>query len=254
MTTSLITGATSGLGAAFARRLAADGHRLVLVARDEDRLARGAKELGARYNSSVETLSADLATEAGIAAVEARLGDPARRVHVLVNSAGFGIRGSFLDAPVTDEIRLLRVHCEAVLRLTAAAVPSMRERRHGFVINVASTAAFMPRGTYGASKAWVVSFTEGIAQELRGSGVRFLALCPGLTRTEFHDRAGMDSTRVPSWAWLNPHRVVATALRDLARGRTLSIPDPRYKLAVALARHTPTPLLTAATRNYDPKP
>ncbi|WP_329135571.1 SDR family oxidoreductase [Streptomyces sp. NBC_01476] len=258
MTTSLITGATSGIGAAFARRLAADSHRLVLVARDEDRLARTAAELRARYNASVEVLPADLAEDHGIAAVEARLSDPARPVQVLVNSAGFGNRGVFLDVPVAEEVRMLKVHCEAVLRLTAAAVPAMRDRRHGFVINVASIAAFMPRGTYGASKAWVVRFTEGIAHELQGSGIRFLVLCPGLTRTEFHDRAGMDASRLPSWAWLNPNKVVAIALRDLARGRTLSVPDPRYKLAAALARHTPTPLFSAVstrtTRTYDPKP
>jgi short-subunit dehydrogenase len=257
MTTSLITGASSGLGAAFARRLAADGHRLVLVARDEERLARAATELHARYNSVVEVLPADLAEDAGVAAVEARLSDPARPVNVLVNNAGFGSRGVFLDTPVAEEIRMLRVHCEAVLRLTSAAVPPMRERGHGFVINVASVAAFMPRGTYGASKAWVVHFTEGVAHELQGSGVRFLALCPGFVRTEFHERAGMDASRLPSWAWLNPHRVVATALRDLARGRTVSIPDPRYKTAVALARHVPPSLYAAVTtrtgRHYDPK-
>ncbi|MFC4032925.1 SDR family NAD(P)-dependent oxidoreductase [Streptomyces polygonati] len=257
MTTSLITGATSGIGAAFARRLAAAGHRLVLVARDEERLRRTAAELGARYNTAAEVLPADLAEDDGIAAVEARLRDPGARVQVLVNNAGFGHRGRFLETSVTDESRMLKVHCEAVLRLTSAAVPAMRERRHGFVINVASTAAFMPRGTYGASKAWVVSFTEGIARELDGSGVRFLALCPGLVRTEFHERAGMDPGKAPSWAWLNPNKVVATALRDLSRGRTVSIPDPRYKLAVALARHTPPALFAAAsqrtTRRYDPK-
>ncbi|MYS23712.1 hypothetical protein GA0115240_15539 [Streptomyces sp. DvalAA-14] len=257
MTTSLITGASSGIGAAFARRLAAGGHRLVLVGRDEGRLRRTATELSARYDTTSEVLPADLAEEDGIAAVEARLREPGRPVHVLVNNAGFGHRGVFLDAAVSDELRMLKVHCEAVLRLTSAAVPAMRERHHGFVINVASVAAFMPRGTYGASKAWVVRFTEGIARELDGSGVRFLALCPGLVRTEFHRRAGMDPSRTPAWAWLNPNKVVASALRDLARGRIVSVPDPRYKLAVALARHVPPSLFAAAsgrtTRAYDPK-
>ncbi|WNI17322.1 SDR family NAD(P)-dependent oxidoreductase [Actinacidiphila sp. ITFR-21] len=257
MTTSLITGATSGLGAAFARRLAADGHRLVLVARDEERLARAAADLLTRYNTAAEVLPADLADDDGIASVEARLRDPDRPVHVLVNNAGFGNGGGFLDVPVAQELRMLKVHCEAVLRLTSAAVPAMRERRRGFVINVASVAAFMSRGTYGASKAWVVSFTEGVAQELAGSGVRFLALCPGFVRTEFHARAGMDASKVPSWAWLNANKVVATALRDLARDRTVSVPDPRYKLAVALTRHLPTSLYAAAStrtgRRYDPK-
>jgi short-subunit dehydrogenase len=257
MTTSLITGATAGLGAAFARRLAADGHDLVLVARDEERLAGAAADLNARYGVAAEVLPADLATDDGIAAVEARLSDRARPVDVLVNNAGFGHGRNFLDVPVADEIRMLKVHCEAVLRLTSAAVPPMRERGRGFVINVASVAAFIPRGTYGASKAWVVHFTQGVAEELHGSGVRFLALCPGFIRTEFHQRAGMDASRLPSWAWLDADKVVATALRDLARGRTTSVPDPRYKVAVALARHTPTALFGAVStrtgRDFDPK-
>jgi short-subunit dehydrogenase len=257
MTTSLITGATSGIGAAFARRLAADGHRLVLVARDEQRLARCAGELHDRYGVETEVLPADLATDAGIAAVEARLTETARPVDVLVNNAGFGNSGTFLDAPMAEELRMLRVHCEAVLRLTAAASTAMRGRGHGTVINVASVAAFMPRGTYGASKAWVVRFTEGVAQELRGSGVRFMALCPGFVRTEFHQRAGMHAENLPSFAWLDADKVVAAALRDLARGKRVSVPDPRYKVAVALARHIPPQAFAAfstrTARRYDPK-
>jgi short-subunit dehydrogenase len=206
---------------------------------------------------AVEVLAADLAEDDGIASVEARLRDAERPVDVLVNNAGFGNRGVFLDVPVSDELRMLKVHCEAVLRLTTAAVEGMRERRRGFVVNVASVAAFMPRGTYAASKAWVVRFTEGLARELHGSGIRFLALCPGFVRTEFHERAGMDISRLPSWAWLDADKVVATALRDLARGRIVSVPDPRYKLAVSLARHLPPGLYAAAStragRDYDPR-
>src|SRR5882757_397642 len=244
-TTSLITGASSGLGAAFARRLASDGHALVLVARGKERLERIAAELGEHHGVRVEVLVADLAEDDGIAAVEARLRDPERPVDVLVNNAGFGNHGVFLDVPVSDELRMLKVHCEAVLRLTSAAVEGMRERRRGFVVNVASVAAFMPRGTYAASKAWIVRFTEGLARELAGSGVRFLALCPGFVRTEFHERAGMDASRLPSWAWLDADKVVGAALRDLARGRVISVPDPRYKVAVALARHLPPGLYAA---------
>ncbi|MEC3996489.1 SDR family oxidoreductase [Actinacidiphila sp. DG2A-62] len=257
MTTSLVTGATAGIGAAFARRLAADGHGLVLVARDAERLADSAARLRERYRVEVETLPADLARDAGVAAVEARLRDTARPVDVLVNNAGFGNRGTYLKVPVEDEVRMLRVHCEAVLRLTSAAAETMRGGGRGTVINVASVAAFMPRGTYGASKAWVVRFTENAARELRGSGVRMLALCPGFVRTEFHARAGMDASRLPSFAWLDADRVVAAALRDLARGRTVSVPSARYKVAVALARHLPTSVFGAAStragRGYDPR-
>ncbi|MEU6854906.1 SDR family oxidoreductase [Actinacidiphila alni] len=257
MTTSLITGATSGIGAAFARRLGADGHGLVLVARDEQRLAATAADLRQRYGVEVEVLPADLTEDDGIAAVEARLRDRARPVDVLVNNAGAGNRGTFLDVPVADEVRMLRLHCEAVLRLTAAAVGAMRERRYGFVVNVASVAAFMPRGTYGASKAWVVRFTEGVAAEAAGSGVRLLALCPGFVRTEFHARAGMDAGRLPAVAWLDADAVVTACLRDLALRRTVSVPSVRYKLVVALARHVPSRLYAAAStragRRFDPK-
>ncbi|MFC8722080.1 SDR family NAD(P)-dependent oxidoreductase [Kitasatospora sp. NPDC057198] len=239
MTTALITGATAGIGAAYANRLARDGRDLVLVARDTERLAASAAELTARHGVRVETLGADLATEAGIETVEARLRDPARPVDLLVNNAGFGHRGTYLDVPVQDELDMLKVHVEAVLRLTTAAVPGMRERGFGAVVNVASVAAFLPRGTYGATKAWVVNFTLGIARDLAGSGVRLQALCPGFTRTEFHQRAGMGTSSVPAWGWLTADRVVDDSLRDLARNRPLCVPSKRYRAAVAAARLLP---------------
>lgn len=257
MTTSLVTGASAGIGAAFARRLAADGHDLVLVARDEQRLTEQAQALRARHGVAVEVLPADLTLDEGIAAVEDRLRDGGRPVRLLVNNAGFGHGGSFLDTPMADELRMLKLHCEAVLRTTAAAAPGMRERGRGAVINVASVAAFMPRGTYSASKAWVVRFTKSMAHDLAGSGIRFMALCPGFVRTEFHQRAGMKASNIPSWAWLDADKVVAAALRDLARGKTLSVPDPRYKVAAALARHVPENVFGAvssrAGRRFDPK-
>ncbi|QKW22705.1 SDR family oxidoreductase [Kitasatospora sp. NA04385] len=239
MTTALITGATAGIGAAYAGRLARDGRDLVLVARDTDRLAAAAADLSGRHGVRVETLTADLATEAGIEAVEDRLRDPARPVDLLVNNAGFGHRGTYLDVPVQDELDMLKVHIEAVLRLTTAAVPGMRERGFGAVVNVASVAAFLPRGTYGATKAWVVNFTLGIARDLAGSGVRLQALCPGFTRTEFHQRAGMGTSSVPGWGWLTADRVVDDSLRDLARNRPLCVPSKRYRAAVAAARLLP---------------
>ncbi len=257
MTTSLITGATAGLGAAFARRLAGDGHALVLVARDGRRLEESAAELGRRYGVRVEALAADLSTPEGIAVVEERLGRKDDPVDVLVNNAGFGNRGTYLDVPVEDELTMLRLHCEAVLRLTSAATGAMRARGRGFVVNVASVAAFMPRGTYAASKAWVLRFTEGVALELAGSGVRVMALCPGFVRTEFHERAGMDTAGIPSFAWLDADKVVAATIRDLAVGKVVSVPDPRYKVAVALARAVPSNVFGKVSsvlgRKYGPK-
>ncbi|NJA57977.1 SDR family oxidoreductase [Streptomyces sp. NEAU-H3] len=256
MTTALITGSTAGIGAAFARRLAADGYSLVLVARDKERLRRQATELHDRHGVEATVLRADLATDAGIAAVERRLADVRQPVDLLVNNAGFGHKGRFLDVPLADELTMLKVHCEAVLRLTVAASRPMRERGRGGIVNVASVAAFLPRGTYGASKAWVVQFTQGVARDLAGSGVRLMALCPGFVRTEFHERAGMGTGNIPKWMWLDADNLVTAALADLARGRTVSIPDPRYKALMGAARLAPRGLLggisSRAGRKYGP--
>ncbi|MFF4250655.1 SDR family NAD(P)-dependent oxidoreductase [Streptomyces sp. NPDC001663] len=243
MTTSLVTGSTAGIGAAFARRLAADGHDLVLMARDTKRLREQATELRDRHGIKTEVLTADLATDDGIEAVERRLADREKPVDLLVNNAGFANRGPYLDVPVADELKLLKVHCEAVLRLTSAATLAMRERGRGGVVNLASVAAFMPRGTYGASKAWVVQFTQGVAKDLTGSGVRLMALCPGFARTEFHQRAEKSTDNIPNWMWLDADKLVAAALADLARGKSLSIPDPRYKVMMGAVKVLPRGLL-----------
>ncbi|CAM5506573.1 SDR family NAD(P)-dependent oxidoreductase [Streptomyces abikoensis] len=257
MTTVLITGATAGIGAAFARRLAGDGHDLVLVARDEERLGRHATELHDRHGVEVEVLPADLSQDEGIEAVEARLRDRERPVHLLVNNAGFGNKGGYLEVTLADELKMLKVHCETVLRLTSAAAEGMRERKRGAVINVASVAAFVPRGTYGASKSWVVQFTQGAARDLAGSGVRLMALCPGFVRTEFHQRAGMGTDNVPGWLWLDADKVVTAALRDLSQGKTLSVPDPRYKAMTGLMKLAPRRVVSRASsttgRKYGPK-
>ncbi|MFH9673741.1 SDR family NAD(P)-dependent oxidoreductase [Streptomyces sp. NPDC017405] len=257
MTTALITGSTAGIGAAFARRLAADGQDLVLVARDTGRLREQATDLHDRHGVEVEVLTADLARDEGIEAVAGRLGDRKNPVDLLVNNAGFGNKGRYLDVSMADELRMLKVHCEAVLRLTSAAAGAMRERGRGGVVNVASVAAFVPRGTYGASKAWVVQFTQGAAKDLAGSGVRLMALCPGFVRTEFHQRAGMGTDNIPGWMWLDADKLVAAALADLARGRTVSIPDPRYKALMGLAKVAPRGLLGGISsrtgRKYGPQ-
>jgi short-subunit dehydrogenase len=250
MPSALITGATAGIGAAFARRLAADGFSLVLVARDEKRLLARAEELRLRYGVETEVLPADLASEEGLAAVERRLREG---VDLLVNNAGFGLRGAFLDVPVADEVRMLKVHCEAVLRLTLAALPGMRERDRGAVINVASVAAFFTRGTYSASKAWVVNFSESVATELDGGRVRVMALCPGFVRTEFHERASMNVSGIPGFLWLSADDVVGEAMRDLARGLRVSVPDLRYKAIVAVGRLLPLNLTSRISRSIGRK-
>ncbi|MDG4807065.1 SDR family oxidoreductase [Micromonospora sp. WMMD1120] len=248
---ALITGATAGIGAAFTRRLAADGWHLVLVARDATRLSDLAAELGSAYGNEVETIPADLSTDDGCALVERRLtaGSPVR---LLVNNAGISLNKPFLRSTAEDEARLLRLNVHAVMRLTLAALRPMTERRNGAVINVSSVAGFgtvMPGSTYSASKAWVTNFSESVGQSVRPLGVRVMALCPGYTRTEFHQRAGINMTKTPEWLWLRAEDVVDEALRDLRKGKMVSVPAWKYKVAVAGLRHTPRWLLQAVARD-----
>ncbi|HEU4423251.1 MAG TPA: SDR family oxidoreductase [Pilimelia sp.] len=250
--TAVVTGATSGIGAAFARRLAADGYDLVLVARDAQRLADIAADLATKHGVSTETLPADLSTDKGCAAVEDRLRDAERPVHLLINNAGTSLNTPFVRSSPEDEERLLRLNVHSVMRLTRAALPGMVERRHGGVVNVSSVAGFgavMPGSTYAASKAWVTNFTESVALSVRPYGVRVMALCPGYTRTEFHQRIGIDMTKTPQWLWLDADDVVNDALRDLDRARVVSVPDWKYKLAVFALRHAPRRLLQVAARD-----
>ncbi|MGH3658406.1 MAG: SDR family NAD(P)-dependent oxidoreductase [Micromonosporaceae bacterium] len=252
MPTALVTGATAGLGAAFADRLAAERHDLILVARDGNRLAETAATLRERYAVTVEVISADLATDEGCASVTARLSDPRRPVHLLVNNAGIGVNSSFAEADVTSEERVLDLHIRAVMRLTHAVLPQMLERGRGDVLNVASVAGFgpaQPGSTYSASKAWVINFSESVGAGLREYGVRVMALCPGYTRTEFHQRAGINIAPIPTRAWLRADDVVRDGLRDLRRGKLVSVPDVRYKLIVAAMRHLPHGLINRLTRD-----
>ncbi|HEY0485508.1 MAG TPA: SDR family oxidoreductase [Mycobacteriales bacterium] len=244
MPTALVTGATAGIGAAFARRLAAEHHDLVLVARDAARLQSFAAALRDTGDGSVEVLPADLATVDGCAAVEERLSGGL--VDVLVNSAGVGIARRFVETALEDEQRLLDLNVRAVMRLTHVAVRGMVERGRGDIVNVSSVAGFGPiGGTYSASKAWVTTFSEGLHATVRESGVRVVALCPGYVRTEFHERAGIEVGARTGPLWLDADRVVADALRDLRRGRAVSVPSAQYKVLSGALRHIPHGALRA---------
>lgn len=248
MTTALITGGTAGIGRAFADRFAELGYDLVLVARGEKRLEATAEELRRAAGVEVETLVADLATDEGTDAVRTRLAAAERPVDILVNNAGFALGHAFRKSSLEDEERLLDVHVRAVLRLTHAALPGMVSRGKGSVINVASVAAFVPRGTYSAAKAWVVGFSESVAAELAGTGVRCMALCPGFTHTEFHDRAEIDEGQIPKWMWLDAPDVVDAAIADLRKGLTVSVPNAKYKVLVGASKLVPRRVSTRVAR------
>lgn len=241
--TALVTGPTAGIGRCFAEALAGRGHDLVLVARDAVRLEQVAEELRGRYGVAVEVLRADLVDREQLATVEARLADRGRPVQVLVNNAGFGLKGRFLDNPIAREQAQLDVLVTAVLRLTHAALGSMVEAGDGQVVNVSSVAGYFPRGTYSAAKAYVTTFSQWAHAEYADRGVTVMALCPGFVRTEFHARMDVDQSSAPGLMWLDPERLVAEALADLDAGKAVSIPSKRYRAIVRAAHFVPTSAL-----------
>ena len=236
MSTALVTGATAGIGNAFARLLAAQGHNLVLVARDEARLRTVARELEERYGIRAEVFRADLSRYDECAWVEQRLADRARPIEVLVNNAGYAVHQRFSDGDLLAEQAMFDVLVRAVLRLSHAAAVSMRERGSGTIINVSSVAGWVPLSTYGAAKSYVTAFSRALRKEVRRSGVRVTALCPGYTATEFHERANYSLGRVPKFMVLNADAVVAAAWRDAQRGRAISVPGGVYKMSRFLLR------------------
>lgn len=239
MGTALITGASAGLGLEFAWQLATARHDVVLVARDGDRLRRLAGQLEAAAGVRAEVLAADLSRRDQLDLVAARLAQDARPVGLLVNNAGFGIAQRFIGGDLAREELALDVMVRAVLVLSHAAARAMTARGRGAILNVASIAALAASGTYSAHKAWVRSFTEGLAVELKGTGVTATALCPGFVHTEFHQRGSIDMSALPEVAWLNAEDVVAQALADVRHGVVISTPSLRYKVVAGTARVAP---------------
>jgi uncharacterized protein len=250
---AVVTGSTSGIGAAFAERLAARGYDLVLVARNAQRLDDQAADLARRYGSAVETMAMDLADRGQIRRLEDRLEDASRPVTLLVNNAGMSTGRAFTANDVEDEQYQLDLDVVAVLRLTHAAVTAMAAARGGAVLNISSTSGWVAGGSYSATKAWVTSFSEGIANEVRGRGVRVVAICPGFVRTNFHAAGAMDVSSIPDWMWLQPDQIVDDAFAALRQGRTVTVPTIRFRVLSAFARHAPRPLVTAAYLRLRPK-
>lgn len=244
---ALVTGASSGLGEEFAWQLAEARHDLVLVARNAERLEKLAAQLRAAGGIEVEILPADLGNREQLETVAQRLRDPSAPIGLLVNNAGYGLRQSFIDGDIRTEEQFLDVLVRAVLVLSHAATEHMVQKGRGAVLNVSSVAALTAMGTYAAHKAWVRTFTEALATELRGTGVTATVVSPGFVRTEFHQRAGWKKMPYPDAAFLDPMRVVATALADVRRGAVISTPSVRYQVASAIARLSPRPLVRAVT-------
>ncbi|WP_447912616.1 SDR family NAD(P)-dependent oxidoreductase [Microbacterium phyllosphaerae] len=249
MPTALITGASAGLGVEFARQLARRRADLVLVARSTDALESVAAELRSEYGIAVEILVADLSEAADVDRVADRLGDATDPVDLLINNAGFGLPLQFADNDIDDEVRHLRVHVEASMRLMHAALGSMRGRG-GRIINVASVAGFISRSTYSACKSWLIGFSRWANVEYASDRVSVTAVCPGFTHTTFHERMGLAPGHegVPAFMWLDARDVVREGLRDAARGKAVSVPSLRYKAIVAIARLLPSSVTSGVAR------
>jgi len=247
MATALVTGGTSGIGASFARALASRGDDLVLVARNAERLDEMAAEIKERYAVDVEVIAADLGRREDTERIAERIASSEQPVDTVVNNAGFGVHQRITDPDTSRHEYAFDVMCRSVLILSAAAGRTMRERGHGAIINVSSTAGFVAMGSYSAIKAWVTTFTEALAIELAGTGVTVTALCPGWVHTEFHERAEINASKIPGPLWLDADVLVAGCLDDVAKHKVISIPSARYKALMFAARHAPRSAVRAVS-------
>lgn len=252
---AVVTGATAGIGREFAEQLAARGYDLLLVARDRSRLGETATGLGTAHGVRAEAFPADLTMDDDVGRLAERIA-AAPLLAILVNNAGFGTRGRLAEASPERQVAMVRLHTLAPMRLTQAALPVMLRNRAGSVVNVSSIASFIfsaGNANYCATKAYLTTFSEGVAAELAGTGVQVQALCPGFTRTEFHSRMAEAPERLPRYAWMSAQAVVRHSLRCLDRGGpVVCIPGLRFRLLVAALRLTPRRLIGRVTRlRYD---
>ncbi len=238
---ALVTGATAGIGESFTRLLAEKGYDLVLVARDEARLHERAKGLKEKFGAESVVIVADLATEAGCTKVEDFIKQ--NEIEVLINNAGFGINKAFTMSALDKEEEVLKVLVRTPMRLMHVVLPGMKERNSGTVINVSSVASFIAGGAYSASKSYLTVLSESLHTELSATKVKVSALCPGFTRTEFHQRGRMKMAGLPEFMWLNSDRLVAQAWKDAQSGKAVSIPGWQYQILVGLISVVPRPLV-----------
>ncbi|MDD7383984.1 MAG: SDR family oxidoreductase [Actinomycetaceae bacterium] len=239
MGSALVTGASSGLGLEIAWNLAAEGNNLVLVARSEQKLQEVARRMRDLAQVQVEVMAADLSKAADVERVAQRLRSTSRPIGLLVNNAGFGLGAEFLDSTVEREDQAIDVMIRAVMVLSHTAARVMRSRGRGGILNVSSIAALTAQGTYSAAKAWLRTFTEGLAAELKGTGVHVTAVTPGLIRTNFHAAAGVDSSQWPRWYFATPQKVADVALNAVRRGTVIVTPTPMWAIAAGALRMAP---------------
>lgn len=248
MGTALITGGTSGLGAAYARALAERGDDLVLVARDHARLESEAEVLREAYGVQVEVLQADLADRTQAQTVAARLESSVNPITTFVNNAGFGLHSDLLSPDTEHDERAFDVMIRAVYLLGGAAARAMLQRGSGEILNTSSAAAFITTGNYSAVKAWALTYSEALATQLAGTKVHVTAFCPGWVPTEFHERADINITKLPSFVWIDADKAVREGLDYVAKGKVICVPGPiGWKLAVGFARYAPRGLIRWAS-------
>ena len=248
---ALVTGATAGIGESFTRLLADNNYNIVLVARDLERLHQRARDLEERFKVSTHVIQADLATDAGCALVEEYIAH--NQIDVLINNAGFGINKAFTISQLDAEQQLLDVLVRTPMRLMHVAIPGMKERNMGVVINVSSVAGYIAGGSYSASKSYLTVLSESLNTELAGTNVKVSALCPGFTRTEFHQRGRMSMKGLPDFMWLNSDDLVAKAWSDALKGEAISIPGWQYKLLVFVVQTLPRSIVRKVGMNLRAK-
>jgi short-subunit dehydrogenase len=246
---AVVTGASSGIGEALARRIARDGRHLVLVARRADRLEALATELAKTHGIQAVAIPCDLMQPDGPASLVAELDRRGLEADWLVNNAGFGTFGKFHELPVERELDEIHLNVTAPVALTGLVVPGMVARRRGVVMNVASVAGFGPMGlnaTYSATKAFLIAFSEALAVDLDGTGVEVLCVCPGFTRTEFQEKADIDTTRVPGFAWMSADEVADQAVAAVGK-QTVLVNGFLNRMMAAGLRLAPRSLIAKAT-------
>jgi short-subunit dehydrogenase len=244
---ALVTGATSGIGESFTRLLAANNYNIVLVARDLPRLQERATALEAKFGVSTHVIQADLATDEGCLKVEKYITE--NQINVLINNAGFGTNKAFTMSTLEIEQQLLDVLVRTPMRLMHVALPLMKTRNNGIIINVSSVAGYIAGGTYSASKSYLTVLTESLHTELSGTNVKVSALCPGFTRTEFHQRGKMSMKGLPNFLWLNSDRLVEQSWRDALKGKAVSVPGWQYKLLVFIVQTVPRSIVRKVGMN-----